>query len=240
MQTNIALSAVIGNGAPLTMSSVEIADLTGKRHDHVMRDIRVMLEELGGGLPNFGDTQINLQNGQSYPIFRLPKRETLILVSGYRVDLRAKIVDRWMELETGAPSAAMLDPSDPKVMLAVFSHLQQQVEEKDGIIAVQAEQVKKLERIDGALGSMCVRDAAKTLNVRPIDLTNLMAARRWIYKRVGNKNWVAYQDKIQAGYLEHADHLYLDEQGRERVSTRCLVTSKGLVKLAELLNEPLH
>lgn len=240
MQTNIALSAVIGNGASLTMTSVEIADLTKKRHDNVMRDIKAMLDGLGAGLLSFEDTHVNPQNGQSYPIYRLPKRETLILVSGYRVDLRAKIVDRWMELEAGAPSAAMLDPSDPKVMLAVFSHLQQQVAEKDGIIAIQTEQVKKLERIDAALGSMCVRDAAKTLSVRPVDLTNFMVGRRWIYKRTGNKNWVAYQDKIQAGYLEHADYLYFDEQGRERVSTRALVTAKGLVKLAELLNQPLQ
>lgn len=237
MQTHIALSAVIGNGSPLTMSSQEIADLTGKRHDNVRADIEKMGRELS---LTFQEKSEPSEGGRPTKVFHLDKRETLILVSGYRVDLRAKIVDRWMELESGAPSAAMLDPSDPKVMLAVFSHLQQQVAEKNGIIAIQTEQVKKLERIDGAAGSMCIRDAAKTLNVRPIDLTNLMAARRWIYKRVGNKNWVAYQDKIQIGYLEHADHLYLDEQGRERVSTRCLVTAKGLVKLAELLNEPLH
>jgi len=85
----------------LTMSSLEIAELTGKRHDHVMRDIRVILVELyvEGGVPKFGDTHINPQNGQAYPIFRLPKRETLILVSGYNVQMRAKIIDRWQELE---------------------------------------------------------------------------------------------------------------------------------------------
>lgn len=61
----------------LTMSSREIAELTGKRHDHVMRDITVMLTELhgAGGLPKFGDTYRNEQNGQLYPCFKLPKRE---------------------------------------------------------------------------------------------------------------------------------------------------------------------
>ena len=40
--------------------------------------------------------------------------------------------------------------------------------------------------------------------------------------------------------MEHDDHLYLDSQKRERVSTRALVTAKGLVRLAEILSRPLH
>ena len=73
-----------------TMSSLEIAKLTGKRHDNVMSDTRIMLESLEIQSPDFlGDYKDS--KGRTYQCFNLPKRETLILVSGYNIQLRAKI-----------------------------------------------------------------------------------------------------------------------------------------------------
>jgi len=109
-----------GIGQPQTMSSREIAELTGKRHDHVMRDIRSMLVELHGegGLPSFGGTYRNEQNGQEYPCFNLPKRGSLILVSGYDVNMRAGIIDRWQVLEDRrSPTAMLNDPSSLRALL---------------------------------------------------------------------------------------------------------------------------
>jgi phage regulator Rha-like protein len=91
------------------MSSREIAELTGKRHDHVMTDIRNLLNELNLIIPVFSGVY-KAENNQEYACFNLPKRETLILVSGYSVTLRSKIIDRWQELE------AQQAPQVPKTM----------------------------------------------------------------------------------------------------------------------------
>ncbi|WP_375276206.1 Rha family transcriptional regulator [Methylorubrum thiocyanatum] len=85
-------------GEQRTMSSLEIAERTGKRHDHVMRDIRSMLEGLQINGPSFGGVYRD-GKGEQRPCLHLPKRECLILVSGYSVELRAAIIDRWQELE---------------------------------------------------------------------------------------------------------------------------------------------
>lgn len=231
--------AAASSGA-LTMSSREIADLTGKEHKNVLADIRKMLADLEMGSADFS-ADVPDAYGRPQPGFALPKDLTLTLVAGYNVQLRKRIIDRWMELEERARGPQfILDPSDPKVMLACFDYLQKQVAEKDAVIAVQAEQVKKLDRLEGAKGSMCISDAAKTLGVGRDELFRFMEGRRWIFKRQGNRSWLAHDDKRRAGYMEHDDHLYIDGEGRERVATRALVTAKGLVKLAELLDQPLH
>lgn len=82
----------------ITMTSLEIAELTGKRHDNVLRDIKEQLGQLGG-LLKFEQTYTHPQNKQAYKMYRLPKREVLILISGYSVQLRAKIIDKLEELE---------------------------------------------------------------------------------------------------------------------------------------------
>lgn len=83
-----------------TMSTREIADLTGKQHKHVLDDTRKMLEELDLTLADFS-ADLPDAYGRLQPVFLLPKRESLILVSGYSTELRAKIIDRWEELESG-------------------------------------------------------------------------------------------------------------------------------------------
>jgi phage regulator Rha-like protein len=82
-----------GRPEPLTMSTREIAELTGKRHADVLRDADKMLEELGLGERSFASSYSSEQN-KELRVLNLPKRETMILVSGYSVELRARIIDR--------------------------------------------------------------------------------------------------------------------------------------------------
>lgn len=80
------------------LTSKEIAELTDKNHSDVMRDLRKQFEELEIGQSTFASSYFNSQN-KKQPMFRLDKEQTLILVSGYSIKLRAKIIKRLNELE---------------------------------------------------------------------------------------------------------------------------------------------
>ncbi len=97
----------------VTMSSLEIAELTGKEHKNVLRDIREMLQELEGGrlkseptsqdlesgaLPESEQTYLDSQ-GKAQPYYQLGEELTLTLLTGYSTKLRNAVVKRWKELE---------------------------------------------------------------------------------------------------------------------------------------------
>lgn len=105
-------------------------------------------------------------------------------------------------------------------------------------VAEQAPKVQVYDRICGADGSLCMRDAAKSLQSRPIDLKNFLVTCRWIYSRPGHSGYLAYQDKIQQGVLVHKVDTVKREDGSEKVVEQVRVTAKGLTRLAELLTKP--
>lgn len=100
----------VTNSNTLTMSSREIADLTGKRHDHVLRDIRNMLDEIQSP-QNWGDYQDD--RGRSQPMLLLSKEESLCLVAGYSAKLRFAIIKRWQELENKDSELSLPDFNNP-------------------------------------------------------------------------------------------------------------------------------
>lgn len=96
MANSIALLAT--QSSEMTMSSLEIAALTGKEHKNVLRDIRTMLEELEITELSF-ERSYKDSTGRSLPCFNLPKHECMVLVTGYSIKLRSAVLRRWQELE---------------------------------------------------------------------------------------------------------------------------------------------
>lgn len=148
-----------------TMTSLEIAELTGKRHDHVLRDIRTMLSELYGAdrLPSFEETveRPNPSGGASIksPAFRLPRREVEILVTGYSITLRAKVIDRLRELEAEVAKPRELSRLELIQMALAAEQEKIRIEaERDHAIATKAQIGSKREASAMATASAAVRE----------------------------------------------------------------------------------
>ena len=95
-----------------TMSSLEIAKLTGKPHNDVLKAIRAMepaWEKVTEG--KFSRSEYKDSTGRSLPCFELTKTECLYVATKFNDEARAKLVTRWEELEQKA-RAQMLQLPD--------------------------------------------------------------------------------------------------------------------------------
>lgn len=127
------------------MSSREIAELTGKQHSHVLRDIRTMLDELKLDPSKFGSVYLDAK-GEKRSACCLPKDLTITLVSGYSVVMRHRIVTRWMELEEQVKPPVQAVSSDPLDLLLaqaqMFPKLITEMQEQKRAQAAQAQAIE--------------------------------------------------------------------------------------------------
>lgn len=220
-------------GRPLSMSSREIAELTGKRHDHVVRDIEKMLMDVGEGLPKFGDTYINEQNGQEYRCYNLPKNLTLNLITGYRADLRLRIIDRWLALESDSASKV---PATFREALLLAAEQQEQIERQQARIEADAPKVAALDLITEKDGDLGIRDTGRELKIGQTRVREIILSRKWACVQGHDIRPAHYG--LQRGYVRLVARIYSDRvTGQEKVTDDFKITRKGITRLAEIVSE---
>lgn len=210
--------------APQTMSSREIAELCETRHNQVVETIDRLFEK---GVLRESRKTLRPYNpdggGRPTQVYDLTKRDTLVVVSGYNDELRARIIDRWQELEERPALPAL---NDPATLRSLLLDNVEKVLALQGQVATLEPKAAALDRIASTDGSMNITEAAKTLQVAPRRLFNHLRTHRWIYRRAGSATDLAYQDKIEAGLMEHKVSMIDD-----KVRTQARVTSKGIARL---------
>lgn len=174
-----------------TMSSREIAELTGKRHDNVRADIEKMAAALS---LKFQEKTEPADGGRPARVFVLEKRESLILVSGYSIELRAKIIDRWQELE------ASVAPRVPQTMaqaLRLAADQAEQIEAQQAQLEQQRPAVEFVEKYTTSTGNKGFREVCKLLGAKENAFREFLAAEMIMYRLAGEL--VPYAQHLAAG-----------------------------------------
>jgi phage antirepressor YoqD-like protein len=222
--------------ANISVTSAEIAELVGSRHDHVKTSIERLANQ---GVITFPASREKSSTGgrpgtEYLFVGERGKRDSIIVVAQLSPQFTARLVDRWQELELRVaspdPIAMLNDPETLRTLLLGYGErvlsLEHQVQE-------QAPKVAALDRIAGARGAHCLTDTAKALQVRRSDLIAWMQEHSWIYKRPGTA-WLPYQPRVQAGLLV-LKVVARGEAEEARLFDQTLVTPKGLARLGELM-----
>jgi len=126
------------------------------------------------------------------------------------------------------PMEALDDPDTLRSLLLSYSGKVKTLEVQVSTLAPKAE---ALDRIATTDGSLCITDAAKTLQVPPRELFRYLRSNGWVYSRAGGSE-IGYQEHINAGRLEHKTTTVSRSDGSEKAVTQVRITPKGLTGLA--------
>lgn len=214
-----------------TMSSREIAQLCNKDHRHVLRDI----DDLNAtyevmALPKVGQSDYIADNGQSYRQFLLSKEQTIDLITGYRADIRIRINRRWQELE--AQASAPVIPATLSEALRLAADQAELIEYQQSRLALVEPKAAALDVIDSAIGSLNVRDTAKTLGIPQNKFVNWCIAHDWMYRDNRNKLKMS-SIRMKQGFMEERAVTYQGNSNERVATTQPLFTPKGLTRLAK-------
>lgn len=236
-------SPAIFNNTPVTMTSLEIAYLVDSRHDKVKQSIERLAATVDGkgnqkapviALPPMGEVSNTGFGPRTISVYHLCKRDSLIVVAQLCPEFTARIVDRWQELEAQAETGFKV-PTTLSAALRLAADQADTIEAQQAKLAITTPKAEALDRITLSDGSMCLTNAAKVLGMPPKKFIDWMQQNDWIYRRAGSSKHIGYQNRVQAGYLDHKVTTFSRPDGTEKTVEQVLVTTKGLAKLAQVV-----
>lgn len=178
----------------LTMSSRDIAELTGKRHDNVMTVIRDLIE--AQILTSEIQELDYIHRGNTYKHFLLNKRDSLILVARLSPEFTAQIVDRWQELEQQSKQKAV-DLNNPHALRkALLEYTEQVIELEHKNTGLE----RSLQTITQTPTGVKFQQACKILNIKRQVLADWLRSHGWD-RRLQNARASTYYSQ-ERGYCE--------------------------------------
>ena len=241
MKKEIALHTHVGNdndNQQQMMTSLEIAELTGKQHFHVMEAIRKMepawkrVAASNFRLGSYKDT-----NGQLRPCYQLTKTECLYIATKFNDEARAKLVLRWEELERAHRGQSLCNP----VAGAPFSQQGQSpcaLPSPKEILLLADDIIGKGLRMlnEPAEDTLTATQVAKTFNMTVWDF-NAVLRDMGIQYRQGNR-WNISKDLEGRGLTAMRTHVSYSLKGEKKVRHYMTWTMDGLHYLNAKLGYP--
>lgn len=235
------------------MTSLQIAEITGKAHADVMKAIRKMepaWSKINEG--NFSLVEYKDKKGETRPCYSLNKEECLYIATKFNDEARAKLIKRWKELEEQhqKPSVpqnylealkSLVKSEEEKQQLALENRKQQQEiltiskenMELGNKITEMLPKVSYYDQILQSNATMTVTQIAQDYGMSAIKLNLLLSDMKIQHKMRGQ--WILYGQFLTGGYVHSRAVDIIRSDGRHDVKYNTEWTTKGRIFLYEAL-----
>lgn len=211
-----------------TMTSREIAELVGKRHDNLLRDIRNMepawekVNALKFELVKYRD-----QKGELRHEYKLSKRECLYIATKFNDEARARLIIRWEQLEQ-----TVRTPQSFAEALRLAADQQEQLEEKERQLLAAKPKVLFADAVETSRTSILIGELAKILKQNGVDvgqnrLFEWLRVHGYLISRKGTDFNMPTQRAMNLGLFEIKETTISHADGHISISKTPKVTGRG-------------
>lgn len=207
-----------------TMSSREVADLVEARHNDVVATIVRLFGK--GLLRSSRKTRQEATGGRPIEVYDLIERDCYLVVAGYSDEMRARLVDRWQELEAQLAAPVLPNFSDPVAAARAWADAKEA--EQKALIQLEAAKpaVEFMDRYVDASGSKGIREVAKLLRANEREFIAFLIDRQIMYRLGGRLT--PYAPHLDAGRFE----VKAGVAQNEHAYTTARFTAKGIQWIA--------
>ena len=250
------LTTIVDNDERMT--SLQIAEVTGKAHKNVMQAIRKMETawvKVQGLNFQLLQKEIEINNGghKMQPYYSLTKEECLYIATKFNDEARAKLVRRWKELEEAHRPAvpqnylealkAMVRIEEQKQQLAIENQKQQEQisdisrenVELGNKITEMLPKVSYYDKILESKSTMTVTQIAQDYGMSAVKMNRILAQLK-IQRKVQGQ-WILYNNYVPCGYVHSKAVDIVRADGRRDVKYNTEWTVKGRIFLYNKLKE---
>ena len=228
-QKAITISMLKSENGVQRMTSLEIAQLTGKQHKNVMQAIRNMETawEKVNGL-KFQLVEYRDQKGELRPCYSLTKVECLYIATKFNDEARARLVLRWQELEEDRLEALQWEQWKARWSQIERPQGQRLLECSDEEILNEADDIigEELDELNKA-SDCCYTpsEIGKVFGLEGRDLNSFLCDQGIIEWSHGQ--WQLTRRFRGQGLTENRCFIYHNRKGQRRTESRLVWTEKG-------------
>lgn len=226
--SNVATRFVNSENVSRTMSSQEIADLVGSRHDDVKRSIARLADRGTIQLPPLAEVKNHL--GQSVAVYQVCKRDSFVVVAQLSPEFTAALVDRWQELEGQIAQPRELSRMDliQLAFEAEQARLQLTIQ-----VEVQATKIHSMENLFKE--GMTHTQFCKGLNgVNVMQVGKFLEGRNWLFNESKSGLRFRVASYARDKYMTEHQHEVTPHGKEPFVSFTPVLLKKGAVRLYDL------
>ncbi|MEG0346568.1 MAG: phage antirepressor KilAC domain-containing protein [Acinetobacter sp.] len=192
-----------------TMSTRVIAELCEKEHRNVKRDSEVMFQGLQLDALNFEHIYLDSMN-RPQTEYLLDKKLSICLVSGYSVQLRMAIIDRWEELEGQNQSTAITLPdfTDPAEAAMAWAEQYKAKQLAEQQLQIAAPKVQYFDRVADTKNLLNASQVGKKIGLSAVKLNQYLADLGVYDRRIAGRTFADWFIKKGYGEVKQTENGY--------------------------------